>query len=264
MGRCRRMMAIRWLSGLVCAVFASALWAQAAVEETPPSLAGALGSLLPWYDAERDEQDVARVPAREADVDWALRHRRSAWGTTETPVAPAAQPGPSPREAWLQWVGWGTLALVLLLAASLLIWAYFQSEPLRQETADVELFDSPGAAGRLDQLPYRAVLQAVDLAYEAEQRRRQGEWRGAVIYLFSHLLLTLDQARIVQLSLGKTNRDYLREAAAHAGAHRVLALVVPVFEAVYFGLRSPTATQVDACFEAVSELAALKISEAPR
>ena len=97
-----------------------------------------------------------------------------------------------------------------------------------------------GTAARLGELPEGIRPADGDPWAEAMRRRAAGDLAGAVVCLFAHQLLSLDQLGLIRLGPGRTGRHYVqalrdRELIDCAGRDPRL------FEDVYYGRRSPTA-----------------------
>jgi hypothetical protein len=56
-----------------------------------------------------------------------------------------------------------------------------------------------------------------------------------MVYLYSHLLVTLDRAQLIRLTKGKTNRQYLREMAGAKSLAAILTGAMVAFEDFFFG-----------------------------
>ena len=66
---------------------------------------------------------------------------------------------------------------------------------------------------RIEALPFDLQGSAAkgDLLAMARQAYNANDFRSAAIYLYSHVLLSLDHFGWIRLTRGKTNRQYLRE-----------------------------------------------------
>jgi hypothetical protein len=136
-----------------------------------------------------------------------------------------------------------SISTILLLAAIVaffvciaLLWIHRERGPAQDEAARASL----GIAARLGDLPEGIRTADADPWSEANRRRAAGDLAGAVVCLFAHQLLVLDQMGLIRLAPGRTGRHYVqslrdRELIDSVGA--TLAL----FEDVYYGRRSPTA-----------------------
>ena len=66
------------------------------------------------------------------------------------------------------------------------------------------------------------------------RRRREGDYAGAVVYLFAHQLLTLDRLEKIRLTPGKTGRQLVRSVKEKPWRDPVEP-TLRLFEAVYYG-----------------------------
>jgi hypothetical protein len=109
-----------------------------------------------------------------------------------------------------------------------------------------------GRSARLADLPEGIRPGAGDPWEEAQRRRAAGDLAGAIVSLFAHQLLTLDQLGLIRLAPGRTGRHYVQGLRDRELGDSVRA-TLGLFEDVYYGRRSPT---VEA-FESVWERAAV-------
>jgi Domain of unknown function (DUF4129) len=136
-----------------------------------------------------------------------------------------------------------SIATVLLLAALVaffvcifMLWIRRQSVAGRDETERTRL----GTAAHLGDLPDGIRSEDADPWAEATRRRAAGDLAGAVVCLFAHQLLTLDQMGLIRLAPGRTGRHYL-QSLRDRDLIDALGATLGLFEDVYYGRRSPTA-----------------------
>jgi hypothetical protein len=98
---------------------------------------------------------------------------------------------------------------------------------------------------RYSDLPVEIEKGLLGLRAQAAEYRDQGDYSRAIVFLFSYLLVELDQAQLIALAKGKTNYRYLRELNPHHHLQSRLRDVVSLFEAAYFGRRTLTKEQFD-------------------
>jgi len=97
-----------------------------------------------------------------------------------------------------------------------------------------------GTALRLGELPEGIRPEDVDPWTEAQRRRAAGDLAGAIVCLFAHQLLSLDQLGLIRLAPGRTGRHYVHSLRdQELGA--ALAATLRLFEDVYYGGRMPRA-----------------------
>jgi hypothetical protein len=134
------------------------------------------------------------------------------------------------------------IATVLLLATLVafffflvMLWIRRQGGPGGGETDSRRL----GNAARLNDLPEGIRPGDGDPWEEAQRRRASGDLSGAIVSLFAHQLLTLDQLGLIRLAPGKTGRHYL-QGLRDRDFIDALGATLRLFEDVYYGRRSPT------------------------
>ncbi|MDR1958132.1 MAG: hypothetical protein LBQ54_03650 [Planctomycetaceae bacterium] len=88
---------------------------------------------------------------------------------------------------------------------------------------------------RIETLPEEAREVYDDLLGAAEKAFQSGNYRLALIYYFSHLLVLLDKSELIRMLRGKTNHEYLRELQHFAAVKPYYRRVMLLFESVYYG-----------------------------
>jgi len=233
------------LGGFAATVVAQDLSDPARLEQ----LAGEAVGETNWYDPDRDELKPVTIETRSDDT----IHRDSRW---------VPRPGKAQESAGF-WEGWfaslrgffanlggafssanlfAWLVLILLVGGlvAALVYAYSKIDQQPDAMAanrrnPVGPRDTASLAERMEQLPDALQDQPRDLRGAAALAMENGQLDRAIIFLFGHQLLLLDQHQLLRLSRGKTNRQYLRETAAEPVAREVLGGTVDSFEASYFG-----------------------------
>jgi hypothetical protein len=127
--------------------------------------------------------------------------------------------------------------LVLLILAGL---AYVLARWTREQTQEVVQKAAPvaKAINRVAELPIDVDQRPEDLFTSARKMADNGDFRTACIYLYSHLLLTLDERQWIRLARGKTNRQYLRELKKNGppqGVPQLFSEAMNIFEQTLFG-----------------------------
>jgi hypothetical protein len=183
----------------------------------------------PWYDAKAD--GVRRVEVRR-----------------ETPPPPAKDIDVGWIGAMLQVGAWTALVIVLVGVVYLIGRAWFQRER-RGKEADAE---RAGGADRVQALPFPAAARS-DMLAEAERSYRDGNYRRAIVFLFSHQLVELDKHQRIRLERGKTNRQYLREIRPLPALYGLVEQTMLVFERVFFGHRPLDRQTFETCWSRLDE-----------
>lgn len=213
---------------------------------------------VPWYDRAQDSvrrvtvapEDPAEAAAR--DSQWVAKEKVRRqwtgwnwnWNLGET----------------MQWIVRVLVGLLILALIGLLIWAFLKVGPVSE----------PGVAGqlaadeqrthrtRVENLPFQLQGPDSDLLAEARRHYTAGNFRAAVIYLFSYKLVELDKRHVIRLTKGKTNRQYLREV------RRSIVELVPIlertmiaFEDVFFGDHNLERDDFEKCWNQLDEFVRL-------
>jgi hypothetical protein len=217
--------------------------AVAGAEPRPESVDDAGRSLgarwrFPWYDREHDD------------------------------VQPVLLRRPQPRaqdfgESWsfLRVLGWTAIVLVLAALAWLVIGAILRYT--REPAAREQTRRTATNVERVEALPFLAERSLDNLLGQARAQYTAGNFREAIILLFSYELVELDRSSLIRLSAGKTNRQYLRELRPVPELRSLLEQTMIVFEDVYFGGRGLEAERFAACWDRLSEFETLRAGGLP-
>lgn len=218
---------------------------ESAEQPMDPSVSRAKAALrskwrYPWYDG---TEDRARPVGVKAPWRWPARSRQTSGGTNID---------------WLELVIWVGGFLLLALITYLCILAYLRREDVAtkvdgQLANSMELSD----AARIEALPAKVRWGVDDLLAEARRQYEQGNYREAIIYLFSHQLVHMDRQQIIRLGKGKTNRQYLRELGPRAMLRRLVEQTMCAFEDVFFGNYELDRVRFEACWHRLDEFTAL-------
>jgi hypothetical protein len=183
----------------------------------------------PWYDSAAD--DVRTIDARAPVV------RRGGFGSGEG----------------LNVFVWLAIGLALALLIYFLIRAYVRDEPFAARASRQRGKAPATMIERAEALPIAADLSKVDLLAEAKRLAQLGDYSRAVVFLYSHFLVRLDQGHKIRLAVGKTNRQYLRELAS-ISTRRMLETVMHAFEDAFFGKHRLGRERFEACWAQLEPL----------
>jgi hypothetical protein len=154
-------------------------------------------------------------------------------------------------------VFWGILAVLVIGVIGLIAWAIINREQtnkdpgLRSRTSDLTEEE------RLEELPVQLDPAFKNLLDRVREYYDQGDYNQAIIYLFSYKLIQLDKKRLIRLTRGKTNHQYLREVTGHNQLQDTLRLTVHAFEDVFFGNHDLTKSRFQQCWDNVDIFRAL-------
>lgn len=227
---------------------------------------------FPWYDSAHDDlrpvglrqvKDDGKQKSRGKNVAPSRRWRNSNDSGSSDDDSPAGDDAPQDDSAppsspampevsapWLIWIAWLVIGGVLMFLAAMLIRALLNREARRAKSSDGESIASED--DRLDALPLSAAPRRKrTLLDEARRSYEAGDYAAAIVYLYAHQLLKLDQNQWIRLAKGKTNREYLRELAGRGELQAVLARTMVPFEDVYFGNHPLDRARFEACWNEV-------------
>jgi len=199
---------------------------------------------LPWYDVEKDELRRIEVVPRGDDEGrlsrWARESRQDAesGGTLLGELFRAIM-------QVVAWIGLGLLAGLVIWG---LIWAAVRSGPAAGDGEQTGKEDGP-TKGRIEELPVSVSPANADLLEAARAYFRAGDLEQAIIHVFAYQLVELDKNHLIQLTKGKTNRQYLSELRARPRFIELLKPTMLAFEDVFFGHHKLVPARFQACWE---------------
>lgn len=201
----------------------------------------------PWYDSGNDEVNYS--PELEGG---------GTAGTAGRNTIPK-QPQRTSRPMSWWWVAFFITLFVVLAVflLGLIIWMLLKVDRPSGFSQYDTGWDHDAAFGsdRVERLPFDVHQQVGDFRAAAEKAYKAGDYRTAVIYLFSHVLLTLDRHKRVRLRKGKTNRQYLGEMRSN-GALSLTGYyerLMVSFESAFFGNYEVLSNQFEESWNALPE-----------
>lgn len=219
----------------------------------------AFGTRMPWYDAEKDDVRALDLPTEKSSE---FGNRKSRWQAT--PAKPRG--GANINVPTMGWFGtglwtvlkvlfWLLVAAILIALVYMLVKAYLQREEaaVAATSRSSQLDDSEDESERIESLPFTMARPRGDLLDEAMAHYKGGNFRQAIIYLYSYLLIQLDKHQQIHLARGKTNRMYLRELRQRPQLQGILERTMFAFEDVFFGNHTITREEVDHCLSQLDE-----------
>lgn len=220
---------------------------QHAVEQAVESAGEALGrsGRFPWYDRANDDVRRLNMTPRQSELD-----RGQKWEGEDVPARPATTSGTNVSlfGGALQWLGLTALVLLLGVIAYLIVTAFLKDEV--SETGAVrKVVESRRDADRVEALPFQVRAASGDFLSEARRLYEAGDYSQAIVYLFSHELVTLDKHHAIRLTKGKTNRQYLRETRSRPALVGILEATMIAFEDAFFGNRLISREAFERCWQ---------------
>ncbi len=231
-------------AALLCSLLLSRVSAQSPFETGPLTTANAdeegraalhESNYTPWYDAANDTTRGLQLPP-------------------DKTAAPPPPPKPAPvtygsntsSASDFEYLWWFLLAVVVLIVLWLIIRTMQQRDP---EWQAAKARPQPGtltSVARLTDLPVELSPRVTNMYDEAQRLAGLGNYALAIVYLYSHMLVRLTEARRIELSKGKTNRVYLRELRGDPELWKFFNRAIVQFEGSYFGNHPPSPAQFEA------------------
>lgn len=202
----------------------------------------------PWYDSESDGLKPIELPEGE-DVeraDWrGVKRPEWDWSTSWNWGGIAA--------GWLgeilKLMGWVALIAVLGLVGYVLVKAFMDLEATTATSGSGgELEEQLTHEQRVENLPVQLRQKKGDFLQIAHEAYEAGNYRDAIIYLFSYRLIQLDRVGCIRLAKGKTNRQYLMEMTRTNDLQKILGQTMVSFEDVFFGKHDLTRERFENCW----------------
>lgn len=217
---------------------------------------GAFGaSKLPWYSADADELLVPTAPKKSASGVSdrnripAAKVKKKGQQLVKPQLAAAPAGGVAANQTFgaigttiIYAVG-GILAAVLV---GLLIYGFLKLES--GDTEDESEKKRRRISDHIQHLPFELEEQDGDFETFAERALREGNYSVAVVYLFADVLVAMNEADLVRLQRGKTNRQYLNEIWEHAEIRPYYRKVMTAFEDAFFGRHEIEKSRAESCF----------------
>jgi hypothetical protein len=197
---------------------------------------------FPWYDPRTDS--VAPVEIRETEARSDYR-----------------PPGMGVLNGLLQGLAWTLIAAVL--AGFVVVLVRYWLRMRRESTASPAAKPRAATPPEIDLLPVAADRGKGGLLDEARKAYEAGDFGRAIVFLFSYQLLRLDQQQIIRLARGKTNRQYLREAAPRRPLVDVVRATMIAFEEVFFGKHALDRERFESCWSQLPRFEQLCLEAAP-
>lgn len=216
---------------------------------------------IPWFDAEASEIKTPTPPQQEqsavGDRNRVPPKRRKKKGqavikpipNTRAPVG-GGTAGTGAAGAFGTSVIYVAGAVLLVALIGLLLYGFLK---LESDGGDLSRDDSKRKRkikDHIKHLPFELDEQEGDFESFAERALRAGDYSKAVVYLFADLLVAMNDAGILRLQRGKTNRQYLNEIWDHEDIRPYYRNVMTAFEDAFFGQHEISESRAQECFAA--------------
>ena len=150
----------------------------------------------------------------------------------------------------LNGIAWVLIGIILVAVIAGIIYAIIKLDLSKDDDEDEEDEESEEVElSPAEKLPFDVDRSIGDFLDAAKNAYVKQDYRMAMIYLFSHTLLTLDQNQWIRLTRGKTNRQYLAELRSNRELQRYFEQVMIPFEAAFFGDIPISRQQFEHCWQ---------------
>jgi len=206
-----------------------------------------------WYEdgemrpVKLDAEPTLPQPQYEWQWDWDWNQQN---GNTNNRSASGDPTAPGSIDWWSEAM---RAFIWILLAVTLALLIYFWlTRAARQKMSGGDGRDTDRIPRRevdlIEQLPFQVAAPKSDLLAEARRHFEAGNYNQAIVYLYSHQLIQLDQHAMIRLNKGKTNRQYLLELRRASSLRDILSRTVLAFEDAFFGRHVLDAQRFGACW----------------
>lgn len=245
---------LSFLLSVLCVLFIELSVNSASVQGQDEGARKALSdSNLPWYNADTDQIQPIEIQGRKGateDHSNLPRKIKKAKAANNATAGGGAGTGQGVGGGGASALIWAAIGVLIMALVGVLLWAFFRLESDESDQNAV-IKRRRATADQIEALPFDVKMEGGDFRSLADSAYQQGDLRLAITYLFSHVLLSLDERELVRLRKGKTNRQYLAEIRAQQGAQRSLSdyytKVMVTFEDTFFGDRAIENAEFEAC-----------------
>jgi hypothetical protein len=227
------------LSGL-----GSGLFGQDSADDVQKAL---INGNYPWYDGTNDQLAPVDLPAEREAVS---KDRNNISPYVSRTRSTTYSGGSRFTFSWLSVLSWIVIGLLIAVIVGLLVWAFFRMENQQQNRrGEPSATSTRSREDRIKELPFDFEKSNGDFRQQAYKAYEAGDYRTAMILLFSHVLLMLDKSNLIQLRKGKTNRQYLSELRPYSNLSNYYKSVMIPFEDVFFGDYELNRNAFDHCWK---------------
>lgn len=243
---------------LLCILLTGLIQGNAAAQEEDSAKETLQDSSFPWYDRESDSIRKLTLSPKSTD-DYAPpdRNRSTIRIRPQVPNVTVNVPRGWSLGPFFNWVG---IALLVAVCAAL-IWVIgtrFLGQEVR-ESKVTKVVQAVRKADQVEKLPLNLLITEPggDFLTMARKFMQSNEFSKAIVYLYAHELLSLDEQHLIRLAKGKTNRQYLRELRPQPSLQQLVEDTVLLFEDAFFGKKSISEGQFMVCWNQLSQFEAL-------
>ncbi|MGN0930443.1 MAG: hypothetical protein ACI4NP_01855 [Thermoguttaceae bacterium] len=129
-------------------------------------------------------------------------------------------------------------ACFFTVVLGVLLWIFIRKTREKSLSKRLRLEELARRQRRLETLADEAKSRYDDLKGAALEAYNSGDFRSAIIFYFSWILVEADKRELIWLDKGKTNLEYWRELDRNPEVQRIYRVIMNEFELVYYGGRS--------------------------
>ena len=215
-------------------------------------------SKIPWYDAQAEKMKSPKPP-KQAASSVADRNRipakkvkKNGQQIIKTKPAAAAPGAPATGGSTFGTVGTTLIYIaagfVIALLIGLLVYGFLKLESGGSDLPSEDAKKKRKMKDHIKHLPFELEEHEGDFETFAEKAFREGNYSKSVIYLFADLLVAMNEAGVVRLQRGKTNRQYLNEIWDYKDVRPYYRSVMTAFEDAFFGQHQISKERAAKCF----------------
>lgn len=215
---------------------------------------------LPWYDPENDEVKFADLPDIEtapvqSNTNKSVAKKKKTPNTAQAPTGGGANGARTDGAFLMNIIFWVVVAVILITFLALLVWAFLKVEFKEQQLEEQVIEDRPiDTKASVEDLPFQLPSGPTgDWLSVARGHFESGNFKSAIIYLYSHVLFALDNRGLVRLTRGKTNRQYLTEIQRHRDIADYMEKCMLPFEDAFFGDIDVSGEEIKNCLDGIGQ-----------
>lgn len=217
---------------------------------------------FPWYDSASDStRKVELTPTKQDNFappqrDWVAKSK-----PPKTPpparTAPAAPQGSGWISTLFSILGYTLFGVLIVVICYFAARSFLSREVLESSATKTKVVDTKRQANQVEKLPVDLANATGNLLDMVRRLMAEGNYSAAIIYLYAHQLVCLDDAHYIRLAKGKTNRQYLRELRSDRPMARLVEQTIVLFEDAFFGKKTILADAFNTCWKQLPQFDSL-------
>ena len=216
-------------------------------------------SSIPWYDAQTKEIKSIKKPKQTASsvldrnrIRPKKIKKKGQQITKPKAITPPVGGGTAPAGSTFGTIGTSVIYLaagvLIALLIALLVYGFLKLESGGKDLPSEAAKKKRKMKDHIKHLPFELEEHEGDFETFAEKAFREGDYSKSVVYLFADLLVAMNEAGVVRLQRGKTNRQYLNDIWGYKEIRPYYRSVMTAFEDAFFGQHEISKERAAACF----------------